>query len=742
MNNREPRSCCVAIGILTLTIGAVAPMAVVGEEAPGLEEIVVTAQKRSENLQNVPMSITALDEHTLQQLGAVDFTGYAAQIPNLSFSQGSSTVFGGLYVAIRGVYGTDTTGFYIDDTPVPESLNPHLTDIARIEVLRGPQGTLFGARSMGGTVRIITNQPDLADWSGSVHATASDTDHGGGNYLSDGVVNAVLVPGVAAVRVSAFREFDSGIFNRVAGVQPALPPDTPVTSFPEHFRVDASSKEGAQISGLVNLFDGQLALKPGAMFQYNRLDGLPYADSDPDNFTQVRLFDLDELQTEGWQLYSLNGDLALGFGDIVSSTGLLRTSAYESEDYSEGAILIFGIPPTPALMQYHETLRRIAHETRFSSKFSGPVQLTAGVFYSNSLDTRIFPNDSISGLNAFFGGALGSDVVFDYRTAIAVKEVALFSEATIDLTSRLKTVLGARWFDNKVDFHGAESGAAVSPGVFSGDEVDHKINPKLSLQYEVAEGKQLYTTAAQGFRIGGVNTFSNSLCASDLAAADLTPSQAQSFKSDSLWSYELGAKTSWLDHRITANGAVFLINWSNVQQSIALPSCGFDVTVNAGKARNEGAELELSAAVTGGLTTTLGFGYTNTKIIDNGGIPVIQTGRPLEQVPRWTASAGADYKFQVLARTAFVHGDYGYTGSSLSSNNSVVDPLLRRSYDIVNFRSGVTFGATEVGVFVSNVFNKHANFSDTPPLAVELPDRPRIVTNRPRTAGLEARFRF
>ena len=742
MKNCHCHICRALIAILALSFGA-ASMAPGAEEAPALQEIVVTAQKSgAQNLQDVPMSITALDERTLQQLGAVNFMGYATQIPNLSFSQGSSTVFGGLYVAIRGVYGTDTTGFYLDDTPIPESLNPHLTDIARIEVLRGPQGTLYGARSMGGTVRIITNQPNLANWSGEIHGTVSDTDHGAGNYLSDGVVNAVLVPGKSVVRISAFRQSDSGIFDRVAGVQPALPPDTPFTPFAEHFRIDSSITEGARVVGLVNVFGGRLKLKPAAQFQYNHLEGLPYADSNPGNFTQVRLFNLDEPQTEGWQLYTLNADVPLRFGEIVSSSGLLRTSANESEDYSEGAMLIFGIPPTPALMRYHETLRRFAQETRFNSNFPGPVQMTLGVFYSNSLDTQAFPNDSISGLNAFFGGALGSDVVFNYRTGTTIKEAALFGESTIGLTSRLKLILGARWSNDKVDFAGAESGAAVSPGQFSGDQIEHPVNPKLSLQYELAKGKQVYATVAQGFRIGGVNSFSNTLCAGDLAAAHLTPTQAQSFKSDSLWSYELGAKTSWLDRRVTANGAAFLINWDSVQQSIALPTCGFSVTVNAGKARNEGAELELGAAVTSALTTTLGLGYTDTRIVDNGGIPVIQTGRPLQQIPRWTASIAADYTFEMLGRTAFVHGDYGYTGSSLSANNSVVDPLVRRSYDILNFRSGVTLGSTEIDAFVANAFNKHANFSDTPPLAIELPDRPRIVTNRPRTIGLEARVEF
>ncbi len=651
-------------------------------------------------------------------------------------------MFGGLYVAIRGVYGQDTTGFYIDDTPIPQSMNPHLTDIARIEVLRGPQGTLFGARSMGGTVRIITNQPDPSAWSGAVHATLSGTSHASSNYSADGVLNMPLVTDVAALRVSAFRDVDSGWFDRVSGVQPALPPGTTAPPFPEHDGINGSTREGAQVAGLVKLLDGNLTLKPRVAVEHNHLDGLPYADSDPNNYTQVRLFDLNEPAAEDWEHYSLTADLPLAVGDIVSSTALLRHSANMSEDYSEAAVLLFGIPPTPALMRYHETLRRFAHETRFSSKFSGPLQFTAGFFYSNSLTDKIFPQDSIAGLNAFFGGALGSDVVFDYRTATTVRETAVFGEATIDLTSRLKMILGARGFENKIDFTGAQSGVAVSPAQFAGNEVDRKVTPKASLQYELAPQKQLYATAAQGFRIGGVNTFSDTLCASDLVAANLTPAQARSFKSDSLWSYEVGTKTSWLQRRLTVNAAVFDIEWSHVQQAIALPTCGFSVDVNAGSARSTGGEFELDAALAAGLTGTLGVGFTDTKITDNGGLPSIRVGQPLQQIPRWTASAGVDYSFRLFDRQAFLHGDYGYTGSSISQNNEVSMPRPRRSYDLVNFRSGMTFGPTEVAVFLQNAFNKHANLSDTPPLAVELPDRPRILTNRPRTIGLEARVLF
>jgi len=171
-----------------------------------LEEVVVTATKRTEDVQNVGLSITVLGAEQLESKGVEQFWDYGNAIPNLSFATGASD--GSLAsrgIAIRGIAGSNTTGFYIDDTPVLETLDPHIVDVERIEVLRGPQGTLYGAESMGGTVRIITTQPDLRRFNGQVHAELSDTDHGSWNQLVEGSVNIPLVTDALAVRASASR---------------------------------------------------------------------------------------------------------------------------------------------------------------------------------------------------------------------------------------------------------------------------------------------------------------------------------------------------------------------------------------------------------------------------------------------------------------------------------------------------------------------------------------------------------
>ncbi|MGN6454407.1 MAG: TonB-dependent receptor plug domain-containing protein [Steroidobacteraceae bacterium] len=194
-----------------------------------LEEVIVTAQKRTESVQDVPVSITALSARDLDAMGAEQFFDYGTDIPNLSFGIGASDGnLAGRGIALRGIQGSNTTGVYIDETPVLETLDPHIVDIARIEVLRGPQGTLYGAESMGGTLRIITEQPDVSSTglTGQVHVGGSWTEHGGFNNIEEGVVNIPIVSDTLAVRMSAFHQFDDGWFNKDVGPYSAPPTST------------------------------------------------------------------------------------------------------------------------------------------------------------------------------------------------------------------------------------------------------------------------------------------------------------------------------------------------------------------------------------------------------------------------------------------------------------------------------------------------------------------------------------
>src|SRR5690349_8858879 len=218
------------VSILSMTSAALASAAAETAANEGLEEVVVTAQKRAESEQSVPMSMTTFGSVALEQKAINNFFDYATKVPNLAFAPTGDGVGTARTVSIRGISGDNVTGFYIDDTPLPDSLDPRVLDIDHIEVLRGPQGTLYGARSMGGTVRLITQTPDLEKFSATVHGGVSDTDHTDRpNYTVDAVVNIPLVQDQIALRVSGFYDDEAGYFKRSWCTDPAT---AGVTCFP------------------------------------------------------------------------------------------------------------------------------------------------------------------------------------------------------------------------------------------------------------------------------------------------------------------------------------------------------------------------------------------------------------------------------------------------------------------------------------------------------------------------------
>ena len=696
-------------------------------DVPESGEIIVTAQKRSAPLQDVALSITAFSAETIERAGITDFRDYALRTPNIAFSYSNSTTAGSQAIAIRGVFGSNTTGVYLDEVPLPASVDPRVADIARIEVLRGPQGTLYGARSMGGTVRLITEQPDLSAFSGRARAIASNTREGAWNGSSDIILNIPVVTEVFALRANLFYDHQSGVFDRVASA------NAPV-NFGTNENVDKSTRFGGQIAGRLSLIDDRLTLSPRFTFEKGDTFGRSYADVRPGNFIHSRLFDIDERGSNDWQLYSLTGEYETSYGTFVSSTSQFNRDYDDSEDFAEFASFAFGVPPSLSVIRTSTDFEAFAQELRFVSDFDGPFQITLGAFYQNSNNLQLFPPTPVGDI---------FDNIFSQRLETRVKETAFFGEAKYELTPGLRLTIGARWFDNKVDFEGEQDGIAVSPDSFAGVQSETDINPKYQVEYDVTKDVLLYANAAKGFRIGGVNSYSNLLCGPDLTRLGLTAEQAQSFNSDSLWSYELGAKTMWAQRRLTLNVAAYSIEWNGVQQLVPLPACGFNLTLNAGAAKIQGFELETSWRLTNSLTISGGLGFADSEVTDGGNFGTsIPTGVPVQQVPRWTYTLGVDQEFSLGSLPGYLRSDYSYVGKSFSANNDAVNRRVRPAYSIANVRGGLTIGQWGLAVFVDNVFNEHANLSDVPPLAIELPGRPRIATNRPRTIGIETRLSF
>lgn len=710
----------VAAGLAAATSSAWAQ-----EPAPD-DEIIVTAQRRAQSIQDVPVSITALSAKTIERSGFAELDDYAARVPNLAFSaSNSSSTDGALSIAVRGVFGSNTTGFYIDDSPLLGALNPRVVDLERIEVLRGPQGTLYGARSMGGTVRLITVAPDLEATSGRAHVLGSSTEDGGFNYGLDGALNIPVVEGVFGLRAVGYYQENAGFIDR------APRGDAPVP-FPVRENVDEETAQGVQLSGLISLLDGDLTIAPRIMYERVERGGRAQADFTADNRVNLRQFDIPEPSQSEWTLSTLTLNYDAGFGNFLSASSWFDRTFSDTEDFSEWTTPVFGFQG--ASIATAETDQFIfSQELRFVSDWEGPLQLTAGLFYQSSKSDWVFPRNGTT-VDGF------STDAFNLNNPSTVIEQAAFAEATWNLSDDLRIILGARAFENEVDFSIRQGGDFIGPDQITiGAQNEEGVTPKLGVQFDLDDDRMIYATVSEGFRVGGVNFYAPSLCGAEIASLGL--GNIDTFNSDELTSYEVGLKSRWLDRRLTLNAAAFQVDWSDLQQRQGL-ACGFTVNVNAGEAVLRGADVELDWLLAESTRVAVGLGFVDTEITDNGGLSTIVEGQPIQNVPEWTWSVALDHEFTLANIAAYVHADYGFTDSSLSGNNSPTTPLLRPSYAIANLRIGGEFGVGELALFADNVFDEAANYADIPPLGVQAPGRPRIVVNQPRTVGVEWRRRF
>lgn len=744
------------------------------EEFAGLEEVIVTATKRAESLQEVGMAITAINTLELERLGATSLIDFAVRVPNLAMAYEADGRFDSSSPSIRGVFGVGTTGFYIDDTQVSSSILPRVMDLERIEVLRGPQGSLYGARSMGGTIRMLTNKPQLNESSGQVHATLSTVDEGDQNWNFDGIFNFPVIEDKFAMRVTAYYGSNSGVFDRT--YQPEWTDDqgvvhaSPGPAFDINENVDDEEYWGGNVAATW-IFTDNLRLDLKLMGQKVEADGLPFADIEPDTVITPRFFDTEEPGTDEWYIGSATFNWQIDAGNFVSTTAWYdrTTSEWEEEAtflnyliYSDFYGIGFTFGPLEAVLNTTEKYESFSHETRFTSDFDGAWNFTAGVFYQDAEFDHHYPRAVQTGLaqaiddftgvpglgqNCEYGFCLSDDdLIFTTQTDTNTKEFAIFGEVIWQLNDTWSITAGGRWYDTEITAVNASDGFANSgPSSFDEKQSESGFNPKLLVQAQLNDDLNLYGSAAQGFRVGGVNgNLPSGLCGPELDDLGIDPSNATTYDSDSLWSYELGFKSKLADNRVTLNGAVFFIDWSDVQQFNRL-ACGFQFTANAGAAESTGFELELSAAPMAGLTISAAVGYTDAEITDDGGVAGVAKGDKVQGVPDWTGTVSGQYMWPSFGDwDGLVRGDFNYYGDSFSANNEGVgaNARLRESWTGLNLRAGIVNERWDVIVFVDNVTDERASLADSRSIAAETPGRQRLVVTRPRTIGIEARMRF
>jgi iron complex outermembrane recepter protein len=758
-----------ALGIATAAVlaGLTAPyMASAADasadETTALTEIIVTAERRAENIQSVPLSVTAITADTLTKFDIVQFDDYAHMVPNLSFGTGNTFgISNGREITIRGIAGTNTTNYYINDTPLPISIDPRAVDLERIEVLRGPQGTLFGASAMGGTVRLITRQADLNNSFGAAEAQLYDIHEGGLGYMVSASYNLPLIQNQLALLVSGYSTYSPGVFTGQYGIATtalpvgawptlAVPPSQGVYDV-THLGNDVEAGATLSMTYRPAALEG-LTITPTIMHQDQSSNGMALADYDTQNLIQVRPLDNRESVEDQWTFVGLNAKYAVSFGTFVESATYFYRYTRDTEDGSELiSIGGYGGPPVPTCVagEYCASpspnwikSNQFTDELRFESSFNGPVQFIAGAFYTklrqSIISQEVLPYD------------VYGNPAFTENIPYVNEETAGFVSLTYNITHALEVSAGVRqahlesnrtyiatgWINGGLGCVGTGC-SSYSPAVHS----ENATTPRYTIKYKFDESNMIYANAAKGYRIGGENSALPSIC-----NAEWPPGTSQ-YKSDSLWSYEIGSKNTWLDGHMNSRLAVYRIDWNQIQQSILL-ACSFHVTENVGSAVSKGAELELDGSPLPGLYVNMGLGYEDAAITESPAGSPLPVGSALNGVPRWTASLLGDYSFPMSFGKGFVRAQYSFTGMSISNNNpvSVSDPTPagreRGSYSLTNVFVGGKHESWEASLFVKNLFDVRGNLGDEQSEISELPGRPRWSITTPRTVGIDVKKQF
>jgi len=678
------------------------------------EDIVVTATRRGAiSQQDVPLSVKAIGEEDLERANAQGLEDYIKLVPGLtSVSSGA----GQSQIVLRGINTTrithaqpqaqGTTAVYIDEVPITATgFNPDLNifDLDRVEVLRGPQGTLFGASAMAGAIRLITNEPNPSRLEGKIHGFSSITKDGDPSYGTRGLINIPLGDNLA-VRAVGYATHTGGFIDNVA---------------PGNRQEDYNDEDniGGRIS--IGYINGDLKLIGTVMHNDLETDGRP--DEYVRSTRPALLNDItDERQTvkfandpynDRMTIYNLRGDIDLGKVTLSSSTTYFDRFYENTLDDTFRIITLLPVSraDVPFIAFFNATATKtFVHESRLSSDNDGPLSWVIGGYYQK--DKKDFESFTLApGFDAALAkrgippssafGTVRPDQVFEGDKEVELSQVAAFGEANYEIVDRLELTAGLRWFKYKVNVDLQAAGIANrGPSSVQGSVRDDGVNKKAQLTYRMSKNNLAYVQYSEGFRVGGVNDFvptgPGGLCAG--ASVDRV------FNSDTLQNYEFGVKTSSMGGRLIINAAAFRIKWKDLQSTRFL-QCGFSFVTNAGELRNQGLELEMAFRPISGLSLQLGGAYIDSEVTE--AIPGFnQEGDRAPYVPKLSVSGSAEYGAAVFSGRGFVRGDVRYVGSSFSEFSRT--SLKLPAYTVFDLALGYEQAGWEFSLFGKNIFDE------------------------------------
>ncbi len=718
-----------------------------------IEDVIVTATRRPERLQRVPISITSVGERELKQRGTDDLGGIAQLAPGLNLNnQGvaqENPTLRGVSTGASTNQGAQqaTVGLYLDDIPAQSAavqggaVDVPLFDIQRVEVLRGPQGTLFGSGSLSGGIRILTNKPDLERYGATVDLTGSGTENGGANDALNLEANFPIVPDKLAVRVVGYDRFASGYIDNIVTRQRDV---NDVRNWGGRVLVDAQPTQDLNVL-LTFIHENAYGSSDGRTI---------YGTNNPDIDPARDEGSLSEAgQFAQYVGYNLAASYDLGDVQLFDSTTYAVRESGGSLDFSgyQNLVLsLFGAPSQdlnrPDAGHDFSQSDTFTQEVRLASEGSGPFKYTVGAFYQHitgSAGQTIFSSLTENYLGSLLGGpqpAFGN--LGDLQATQQQSEEALFGEGTYTV-GKFDATLGLRASRTDVSFVTRTTGLTFTdslstvPVVTPGSQKGYPITPRLALDYRATQDLTIYAQISRGFRTGGPNL-----------TYGFSPGIPASYTSDTLWNYELGEKALLLDGRLRVNTDVYFIDWSNVQ--IPTQSAAGNLYIqNAGNAHSFGLESEIAASPTHWLDVGTSVSLNRAEIATNDptlvratGVLGVFTGDRLPAAPQFTITDYAQLNFDVAHYPAYFRVDENYVGEE--STDFADKGAKFGNYSLVNFRAGVHVGSAEVVAFVNNAFDNNginnaleATFADH--FATQLKS---AFRNRPLTAGLTFRNSF
>jgi outer membrane receptor protein involved in Fe transport len=758
------------------------------EGGPRLGEVVVTARKRTEDVSKVPISIAVLTRDEMDEQLVQDISDVANRTPGVDYeNQGILNL-----ISIRGITssagastgagGYSTTGIYIDDVPIQVrqtaanewNTAPKVFDLDRVEVLRGPQGTLFGAGAEGGIIRFITPQPSLEDFSTYVRGGVGTTDNGGPSYEIGAAFGGPIVHDELGFRISAWHRRDGAYIDHDGAVPGTY--DYPGSNWTDSDVVRAAftfaPAEFIQITPSIYYqhiyYHDNPVFTPAESSAANntyttQLQGLdiPYSNIGAGRFVDPQY--QQEPASDQFYIPALKLHFEWAAITLTSSTSYMDRSSQNKNDWSTQIAALVGLPwprtadfPSDFLATIDQYV--FTQELRLqSSNGDRPLQWTIGAYYARSRETTGLTLTAGSA-GPIFGLPPSGVLLYGTEPDTVDTQRAIFGDATYRVSKHVSLTAGVRAARNGESYSYNAQGPIASTAPFHAEQSEHAVDPRFGINVQLNDQNLLYISAARGSRIGGVNTpvtiATTPPCAAQLAALGISNGVPPTYKTDWLWSYEAGAKSRLFDGHLQLDGSVFHIDWSDVQQPVNLPACSQTFTTNLGKAVSNGFDLEATTLVSDSVKLGLAVSYTDAKNADtinvttqSGVAPVFADGQQLNPYSSpWILSASAEYNFVVRTYQMYLRAFDTYRSRNpgpyqVPLNSPVYNPYFipNPSTNQLDMHLGVTRSGWDISLYALNVLNQHPVLYDGEFAPYDPPGT--AYTIRPLTVGLNVAFR-